>query len=199
MDFPDGCPICGGHNGGRGTCAPCSKTVNTFRNLIRNLQRWRSLYEADASADVLCGPDGREWLLWDIERFYEYRRVLPEQQRRCIELFLYENHFERETAEKMGVGKGSQHTSVAIYATVGLIKLLSLARDGELPGCSFDFDVDIELLDAPVPIPLPRTPMVVEVVDPAPVPLVSVQVTYRIGGAPVVVEYPSIRERLLHD
>jgi hypothetical protein len=193
MDFPDGCPVCGGVNNGRGTCVPCTRTVSTFRELIRNLQNWRSAHESDANLDVLSSADGREWMLWDVEQFYDARRLLPEQQRTCIELFLYENHFERTTAEKMGVGRDSKHTSVAIYATVGLIKLLSLARAGQIPGCHFEFDVDMAEPE-PKPIPAVEPAVQINIIDRAPAPVITVQVSYQSDGNDVVVKYPLFSE-----
>lgn len=134
------CKICGGFSDQRLTCGPCTQTVDVFRGLIRNLQRWRSAFESLEVEETICGPDGREWLLWDVERLYHFRSKLPDQQRLCIELFLYENVYERETAQLLGV---SPSCPVAIYATVGLATLLGMVRAGELPGCDFDFDVDL--------------------------------------------------------
>lgn len=185
FSYPDGCPICGGDNDGKGTCEPCGRTVDQFRRLIRNLQQWRSSYEEDSTLEILPSVDGRDWVLWDIERFYDYRRLLPEQQRRCIELFLYGNLFERETAQALGVGRG-KHTSVAIYATVGLIKLLSMARNRELPGCDFEFDVDMPEPDL--------VPLHIEIVAPVSSPQITVQVTYIIEGTPVVLDYPLLAQ-----
>jgi hypothetical protein len=133
------CKICGGFSNHKLTCPLCTKTVDTFRGLIRNLQKWRSALEALEVEETICGPDGREWVLWDIERLYAHRNRLPEQQRRCIELFLYENVYEAETARILGV---SASCPVAIYATVGLATLLGWARAGDLPGVNFEFDVD---------------------------------------------------------
>lgn len=198
MDFPEGCPICGGHNGGRGTCPPCGKTVDTFRRLFRNLQRWRASYEQDPDLEVLSGPDGREWLLWDIERLYSYRTVLPDQQRRCIELFLYQQYYERETADELGVGQNSKHTSVAIYATVGLIRLLSLARAGQLAGCRFDFDVD-RMVELPAPVlVLPQTRVIVPVIETIPsFSTGSIWRRYVVADTPLVIEYPLFGGALL--
>lgn len=189
LSYPDGCPICGGLNGGRGTCDPCGKTVDQFRRLIRNLQQWRSSYEVNPELEILPSVDGREWNIWDVERFYGYRRLLPEQQRRCIELFLHDNFFERETAQALGVGRG-KHTSVAIYATVGLIKLLAMARAGELPGCHFDFEVDLPPRHVAIPIPIVPAPAHIELPEPMVTPIITVQVTYTLDGAPLVLDYP---------
>lgn len=185
MDFPAGCPVCGGDNGGRGCCPPCSKTVDRFRRLFRNLQQWWVLYEVNPELEIIPSSDGREWSIWDVQRLYDYRTVLPDQQRKCIELFLYENYYERDTAAALGVGRG-EHTSVAIYATVGLIKLLSLAREGQLRGVDFDFDVDMLPLVSrethpvtPIPAPQPEPAPVIEIYEHTQVlPLVTVHVHY---------------------
>lgn len=124
------CPLCGGTNGGKWTCLPCTAEVNRYRELIRNLQSWRSLFEALEVPDVLTDPSGREVALWDIEYFYEQRTRLPEQMRTAIELCLFENVLEREAAKRMGT---SESNPVSVYATVGVTKLLRMARDGELP------------------------------------------------------------------
>lgn len=125
------CPVCDGDNAGKWTCASCTVIVNVHRELIRNLQVWRSLYEASEVEDVLIGPDGRSYGLWDIERLYEARTRLPQQMQRSMELCWYENVLEKDAAERMGV---SRSNPVGVYATVGLTRLLGLAYTGDLPG-----------------------------------------------------------------
>jgi hypothetical protein len=105
--------------------------VNVHRELVRNLQAWHSMYEADDVGEVLVASDGRSYCLWDIDWFYEGRHALPDQMRRAIELCLYANIFEREAAVQMGVAPTNP---VAIYATIGLTQLLRKAYDGLLPG-----------------------------------------------------------------
>lgn len=106
--------------------------VNTHRELIRNLQAWHSMFEAlEVSDTLVSGCDGAEYSLWDIDYLYLQRSVLPEQMRRAIELCLYENVLEREAAVCMGVAPS---TPVAIYATVGLTRLLAMAYNSSLPG-----------------------------------------------------------------
>lgn len=97
------------------------------------------MYEAGLASDVIRGSDGREWALPDVRRFYDYRSLLPNQMRRAVELFLYQQRLEREAAVLMGV---SPTNPVAMYATVGLTKLLGKARAGQLSGCRFDFYCD---------------------------------------------------------
>lgn len=126
------CPICGGENHGRWTCEGCTVVVNTHRELIRNLQAWHSMFESLQVSDTLVsGVDGAEYSLWDIDYLYAQRARLPEQMCRAIELCLYENVLEKKAAVLMGVAESNP---VAVYATVGLTRLLALALAGDLPG-----------------------------------------------------------------
>jgi hypothetical protein len=140
------CPVCGGENGGRWTCDPCTKTVAVMRGLVRGLQQWRSSLEAMEVAETIADPTGRTWCLWDVERFYAYRRQLPERMQTAIELMLYQGMFERDVARSMGI---SESNPVGVYVTVGLVRLLAMTRAGSLPGCRIEFDVDL-LPPAPV-------------------------------------------------
>jgi hypothetical protein len=134
------CPVCGGLNDGRWTCEPCTKTVATMRGLIRGLQQWRSSLESLEVTETLIDPVGRTWCLWDVERFYSYRSRLPERMRLAIELMLYQGRFERDVARQMGI---SESNPVGVYVTVGLVRLLAMARSGRLPGCRVEFEVDM--------------------------------------------------------
>ena len=126
------CPLCSGENAGRWTCESCTSIVNTHRELIRNLQAWHSMFESLQVGDTLIsGVDGAEYSLWDIDYLYDQRHRLPEQMRRAIELCLYENVLEKQAAVLMGVAESNP---VAVYATVGLTRLLALAYTGDLPG-----------------------------------------------------------------
>jgi hypothetical protein len=125
------CPICDGENDGRWTCPRCTPVVNVHRELIRNLQSWHSLYEALEVPDILVASDGRSYSIWDIDLFYGQRSCLPHQMGRAIELCLYNNVLERNAAVLMGVAPSNP---VAVYATVGLTRLLSQAYTGDLPG-----------------------------------------------------------------
>lgn len=91
-------------------------------------------------AETLVDPLGRTWVLWDIERFYGYRSRLPAQMASAIEHFLYRNLLERSAAVVMGI---SPSNPVGVYATVGLTRLLGLARARQLPGCCFEFEADL--------------------------------------------------------
>lgn len=125
--------MCGGPNRGRWTCDHCTPLVNVHRELIRNLQHWKSLFIDHQVEDVLVAADRRSYCLWDVESFYARRIVLPERQRQSLELCLFQNFTEAVAAEKMGV---SITNPVAMYATVGLSRLLSMAMTGEIPGYS---------------------------------------------------------------
>lgn len=125
------CPVCLGINNGRWTCPDCTALVNTHRELIRNLQAWKSLLEGLEVEDTIVSSDGRSHTIWDVEYFYAQRKRLPQQMQRAIELFLFENHKESEAAVRMGL---TDTSPIGIYATVGLTKLLAMARAGEFPG-----------------------------------------------------------------
>lgn len=133
------CPLCGGPNDGKWTCPSCTKVVNTYRALIRNLQQWRVLFESREVSDVIVGPDGADYCLWDIESLYQQRTLLPIQQQRAIQLCWFDNVLERKAAERMGVSSSSP---VAVYATVGLTRLLSMALHGDLPGLRIELSAE---------------------------------------------------------
>lgn len=101
------------------------------RELIRNLQAWHSMYEAMEISDILVASDGQSYCLWDVDLFYAQRSRLPQQQRRAMELCLFENVAEKVAATRMGV---TERSPVAIYATVGLTRLLAWANQGDLSG-----------------------------------------------------------------
>jgi hypothetical protein len=99
--------------------------------MLRNLQHWSALHEAHEVGDTLVAADRQSYCLWDIQVFYERRTVLPERQRSALELCLFENYTEADAATKMGIARTNP---VAMYAPVGLARLLSLAMAGEMPG-----------------------------------------------------------------
>jgi hypothetical protein len=96
---------------------------------MRNLQAFRTVYEAEG-VDILIGPDGDEWCLHDLEYLYAQLHRLPPRQRQAIELCLVSNVKESEAAVRMGV---SPTNPVAMYATAGLQKMVTLIRAGEFP------------------------------------------------------------------
>ncbi len=110
-----------------------------MRGLVRSLQAWRSSFESLEIAETLVDPTGRTWCLWDVERFYSYRTKLPQRMCLAIELMLYQGFFERDVARRMGI---SESNPVGVYVTVGLVRLLAMARAGRLPGCLIEFEVD---------------------------------------------------------
>jgi DNA-directed RNA polymerase specialized sigma24 family protein len=110
----------------QGEIAPINLAV--LRELLRNLQAFRSLYESEGT-DTLIAPDGTEWSLWDIQYLYECRVHLSPRQRQAIELCLYRNIKEREAARMMGV---SETSPVAVYANNGLKRIIVMIESGQL-------------------------------------------------------------------
>lgn len=96
--------------------------VATLRELLRNLQVFRSYHESDG-LDTIRDHNGNEWCLWDIEYLYAQRSRLSPRQSEAIELCLFQNMTERAAAVSMGV---SPTNPVAMYATDGLRKLVAL-------------------------------------------------------------------------
>jgi hypothetical protein len=107
--------------------------------LVKNLQSWRSQYEALAVPDVLVASDARSYSLWDVQRFYERRVYLPDRMQQSIQFCLYENMKERDAAERMGISKSNP---VSVYATIGLTTLVTQAARGEISGYVIDLDLD---------------------------------------------------------
>lgn len=111
--------------------------MDVHRELIRNLQQWRSLYEAMEVPDVLVAADARSYSLWDVHLFYEQRIVVPERMQQSIQFCLFENMKEKDAAVRMGIRPSNP---VAVYATIGLTTMLAKALSGDLPGYSLDLD-----------------------------------------------------------
>ncbi len=103
--------------------------VATLREVFRNLQQFRAIYESHG-VDTITAPGGEDICLFDIEYLYKQLHRLPLRQRQAIELCLVQNIKETEVAVMMGV---SPTNPVASYATSGLQKLLVLIYTGELP------------------------------------------------------------------
>lgn len=129
------CPVCTGPNEGKWTCPGCTPQVNRLREAFRNLQAWHALYESREVDEVITSSSGESWSIWDVDYLYSQRFRLPPQMRAAIEFFLYENMLEKDAAVRMGV---SASNPVAMYATVGLTKLVAMARNGELPGFTWE-------------------------------------------------------------
>lgn len=107
-----------------------SLEVATLRELFRNLQAFRAVYETDG-VDTIRDLDGEEWNVFDLD--YLYRMGLPRlplRQRQAIELCLVQNMKEVDAAKVMGV---SPTNPVAMYATSGLAKLVTMIEAGVLP------------------------------------------------------------------
>lgn len=135
------CPICSGDNGdSKWTCETCTPVVDVHRDLLRNLQQWRSLYEGLEVGDVLVAADGRSYSLWDVDTFYRYRTTLPSRQSLSIQFCLYENMKERDAAVRMGI---KPTNPVSIYATIGLTSLLTKAFAGDLPHYHLDSILEV--------------------------------------------------------
>lgn len=106
-------------------------TVSVLRELLRNLQLWRSAY-IEHGTDCVTGPDGTEYHLADIEDLYALRlpmgewKGLSDRQRQAIEACLVADQREVDVAIAMGV---SPTNPVASYATQGMRRLLSTAEE----------------------------------------------------------------------
>jgi len=104
--------------------------VDVHRELLRNLQEWKTLYEVrEVGDELVCG--NRAFTLWDAIRFYDSRESLPTRQKESLQFCLYENMKERDAAVRMGI---SPSNPVSIYATIGITSLLTMASHGEIPG-----------------------------------------------------------------
>ena len=100
-----------------------------LREVLRNLQSFRSVFEADG-VDTLHGPDGFSISLWDIEYLVSNLTLLPPRQRQAIQFCLIDNMKESDAAARMGV---SRTNPVSMYAASGLAKIIGFIDDGKLP------------------------------------------------------------------
>ncbi len=112
-------------------------TVAVLRELFRNFQAFRVLYETEG-IDEVVGPDGATYSLWDVAYLYDQVRSLPRRQRQAIQFCLIENYKESDAARIMGV---SPTNPVAKYATAGMETLVNRVRAGALPGFTEHFIV----------------------------------------------------------
>lgn len=104
-------------------------TVEILRAMLRNLLAFRALYETEGK-DILTGPDGTEWSLWDLEHLYEAAiRDLPRRQSQAIQLFLVYNMREADVAEAMGL---SRTNPIGMYATSGIERVLEWVQEGRM-------------------------------------------------------------------
>lgn len=100
-------------------------TISVLRELLRNLQSWRSAY-IEHGLDTLTAPDGAEYALADIEALYALRTELSDRQRQAIESCLVADRREVDVAIAMRV---SPTNPVASYATQGMRRLLAMAEE----------------------------------------------------------------------
>ena len=114
--------------------------VTTLRELFRNLEGFRAVYE-DEGVDVIFDPDGFEWCLHDLEYLYRQLPILSLRQRQAIELYLVQNKREDEVAILMGTLPSNP---VGMYATTGLQRLITMIEDGRFPRFRSDEIYDLK-------------------------------------------------------
>jgi DNA-directed RNA polymerase specialized sigma24 family protein len=103
--------------------------VTTLRELFRNYAAFVALYETEG-IDTIVAPNGSEWCLHDLTYLISQLHRLSPRQRQAISLCLLQNVKEKDAAVMMGV---SETNPVAMYATLGLRKLIELINAGVLP------------------------------------------------------------------
>lgn len=104
--------------------------VSTLRELFRNLNTWKMLYESDG-IDLLVAPDGTEWSLWDVDYLAtDGLRYLSRRQSEAIRWYLVEGLREKDVAGLMGI---APNNPVGQYASNGIGVLLELMDAGQLP------------------------------------------------------------------
>jgi len=97
--------------------------------LIRHLQEWQSLHEAEGT-DSLTGPDGSIYCLADMLHLYELSRRLDPLEALAIRC-LYEDRPDAEAARLMATDGSRQ---VSDYALDGLRRLCAEIRGMPSPG-----------------------------------------------------------------
>lgn len=107
---------------------PRNPRVSELRELFRNYLAFRAAYE-EAGLETITAPSGREWSIWDLDYLREQFCRLTRPQQQAITLCLIHNLRERDAAVAMGV---SPTNPVAMYATLGLQRLLDMVDAGEL-------------------------------------------------------------------
>lgn len=103
--------------------------VGTLRELLRYLQTWEEYHRQYGGLETVARGN-HVYHLQDIQYLYACRRLLTPRQRQAIELCLYEDRREVDVALMMNV---SPTNPVAMYATNGLRRIISLAMSGDLP------------------------------------------------------------------
>lgn len=106
---------------------PPDPKINELRELFRNLQEFRAVFESTGVEEIVT-PLGNRWSLWDLEYLYACsQELLTRQQRRAISLCLVHNMREQDAAVAMGV---SSTNPVMMYATLGIRRLLDMIESG---------------------------------------------------------------------
>lgn len=106
-------------------------TVPLLRELFRNIQTFRVLYETEG-IDEITSADGVVISLWDVEYLLKQVDDLPPKMEQAIKLGLVAGLKEREVGELFGYGPG-ERKSVMINATLGLEEIVDWVNDGRLP------------------------------------------------------------------
>jgi DNA-directed RNA polymerase specialized sigma24 family protein len=113
---------------GRGDEVVEPLTVGTLRELFRHIEAFRALY-VDAGVDVITGPEGQEWCLWDVEYLLDQVPKLPPRQRDSIMLCLVQGQRETDVAVLWGL---SPDNPVLSYAAEGLKRIVRWVNEGQL-------------------------------------------------------------------
>lgn len=110
------------------TAVPKNPRVSELRELFRNLNAFRAVYEETGLEDIST-PDGGCWSIWDLEYLHDQLHRLTQRQRQAITLCLIHNMRERDAAVAMQVAITNP---VMMYATLGIQRLLDMVDAGEL-------------------------------------------------------------------
>lgn len=110
------------------TAVPKNPRVSELRELLRHLNAFRAIFE-DHGVEDITSPDGNVWSIWDLEYLFSQLNRLTLRQQQAITLCLVHGMRERDAAIQMGV---SPTNPVAMYATLGLQRLLDMIDAGEL-------------------------------------------------------------------
>ncbi len=106
-----------------------SISLPVLRQLFRNIQQFRALYETEG-VDEIVAPDGARYSLFDLEYLYdEGLPKLSKRQRQAIILCLIANMVEQDVAVAMGIAPSNP---VAMYSNDGLRRIIAMMQSGEL-------------------------------------------------------------------
>ena len=86
--------------------------VSVLRELLRNLQSWESLYESSDVPEVIPGPDGSEYCLFDIQYKFaaDYDFML-----RIFKKFEFTSKYLNRTIIKMRLGGATNNSLINIF------------------------------------------------------------------------------------